>query len=199
MCLKNHGYQYLIEGFEPIMSHNHRSNRPLSGWAYWFIPNGSSWTPYLARRLVARFVDLAAVWALTRAIVWVISKLFVLVGSSVISTYAMTMLVILTVWEQPSTAIWGRTVGKLAAGIRVVRRGSEEPPGWGRATLRWLMIPGVLIAGVLIAGIPLVSGPLGLLAIVVLANGWHDRLARTTVACTRQLWHGSAIDGKQAT
>lgn len=107
-----------------------------------------------------------------------------LVRPSAISTYVLTIPAILAVCEHPSTAIWGRTVGKLIARIRVVRQGSDKPPGWGRATVRWLLIPGVLIAGLPIA---FSSGPLGLLAIVMLVNGWHDRAARTTVVCTRQL------------
>lgn len=40
-------------------------------------------------------------------------------------------------YEIVGVAVWGRTIGKLVAGTRVVRLGTLEPPGWWRSIARW--------------------------------------------------------------
>ena len=52
-------------------------------------------------------------------------------------------------YEVVPVALWGRTVGKLALGIKIVGADGADPPGFLRATLRWstaliALLPGVL-------------------------------------------------------
>ena len=41
-------------------------------------------------------------------------------------------------YEVSLTATRGQTVGKMIVGVTVVADGTTEPPGWGRAFMRWL-------------------------------------------------------------
>jgi uncharacterized RDD family membrane protein YckC len=63
------------------------------------------------------------------------------------------------------TARSGRTLGKRLLGLRVVRTGTRQPPGAGRACGRWLVGQLLLVT---------VLGLAGLAA-------WPDKVARTTV------------------
>lgn len=63
------------------------------------------------------------------------------------------------------TARTGRTLGKRLLGLRVVRAGTRQPPGVGRACGRWLVGQLLLVT---------VLGLAGLAA-------WPDKAARTTV------------------
>lgn len=60
-------------------------------------------------------------------------------------------------------AIWGRTLGGWAVGIRCVRADSGERPGWAVATRRWFVLYG---AAGLLAFLPVI-GPFAWLATLV--------------------------------
>ncbi|WP_425461442.1 RDD family protein [Kitasatospora viridis] len=67
--------------------------------------------------------------------------------------------------EVVPTARTGRTLGKRLLGLRVVRTGTGQAPGAGRACGRWLVAHLLLLTVLGLAG----------------AAAWPDRLARTTV------------------
>ena len=84
-------------------------------------------------------------------------------------------------YEVAMTALWGRTVGKMVVGARVVRSVDGKRPNIGNAFLRWLA-PGL---GALI---PFLGG-LGALLVLLSPTfdasgrrqGWHDKMASTLV------------------
>jgi uncharacterized RDD family membrane protein YckC len=84
--------------------------------------------------------------------------LYLLTGGHVAS-YA-TSLAIDAAYFIVGTALWGRTVGKLALHMVVVRTDGVEPPGWRVAIVRWLIVS--------------IAIPLGYIGIVggVLSLGW---------------------------
>ena len=93
-------------------------------------------------------------------------------------TVAIT-LVITLLYEVTLIAVKGRTLGKMATGIKVVRADSGSVPGWGKSIGRWI-IPGAL------GLIPYVEVVLYLLVYVSLLwdkthQGWHDKAAGTVV------------------
>ena len=85
-------------------------------------------------------------------------------------------------YEVSQVAIWGQTIGKRMAGIKVINAVHGGMPGWGKAFGRWA-IPG------LVALIPVVGPLLLLLCYVSLTwdrvyQGWHDKVASTLVIKT---------------
>jgi uncharacterized RDD family membrane protein YckC len=87
-------------------------------------------------------------------------------------------------YDTVAVALWGRTLGKVATGTRVVRYVDGERPPWSRALQRTLLpnaagaVP-IPLAPALEAAVYLsaVSHPL--------RRGWHDRSAGTLVVRTR--------------
>lgn len=85
-------------------------------------------------------------------------------------------------YELVLTAIKGQTVGKMIMGIKVVRSGDGQVPGFGPSFMRWLLpIIGGLICGIgeiLVYLSPLFdsSGRM---------QGWHDKAANTLVISLR--------------
>ncbi|BDZ49291.1 hypothetical protein GCM10025867_15320 [Frondihabitans sucicola] len=85
------------------------------------------------------------------------------------------------VYEVVMTAAWGRTVGKMIVGLRVIRAVDGRKPNVGNAFLRWIS-PG--LGGL----IPFV-GPFGALLVLLSPTfdssgrrqGWHDKMAGTLV------------------
>jgi uncharacterized RDD family membrane protein YckC len=80
------------------------------------------------------------------------------------------------------TALWGQTVGKHLAGIRVCSRRDLGPPGWLRAGKRW----GLYVAAGLV---PVVGGLLSMVIPLPLLwttnrQGLHDMFADTLVVRT---------------
>ena len=88
------------------------------------------------------------------------------------------------------TAVFGRTIGKYAAGIKVIGIGNGRVPGFVRSTLRWLAVSWGAV-------LELVYGtwPIGIATLIFVAlmltyapilwdprcRGWHDRAADTVV------------------
>ena len=86
-------------------------------------------------------------------------------------------------YEVPMIAKKGQTLGKMAAGIRVVRADDAGAPSWRDSVVRWV-IPAAL------GCLPYVGGILWLLAFVSLIwddarQGWHDDHAGTLVVKAR--------------
>lgn len=80
------------------------------------------------------------------------------------------------VYEALPNARWGRTLGKKLCGLRVLSMEEQEPPGYGRALLRWLVY-GVLAA--------LLIGVVNLLWALFdkpWRQCWHDKAAGTFTA-----------------
>lgn len=92
---------------------------------------------------------------------------------------AVIALVLTLLYEVTLIAVKGRTLGKMATGIKVVRADSGSVPGWGKSIGRWI-IPGALTV------IPYAGWILSLLVYVSLLwdktrQGWHDKAAGTVV------------------
>ena len=139
------------------------------------------------RRLLGAAVDVA---------VWTIMDLgltySVLSGDDAGVAHAVMMPAVTAAYEIVSVALWGRTIGKLVAGTRVVALESGAIPGWSRAILRWA-VPWIAGLGPFIpedglaAG--LVAAAAGVLTIFVyvgllkepLRQGVHDKVAGTVV------------------
>jgi uncharacterized RDD family membrane protein YckC len=85
------------------------------------------------------------------------------------------------VYEIAMTTLWGRTVGKMIVGARIVRTADGRKPNLGNSFLRWLA-PGL---GALIPFL----GSLGSLLVLLSPTfdssgrrqGWHDKMASTLV------------------
>ena len=94
--------------------------------------------------------------------------------------YGFIMAAVWALYEWPQTALWGRTLGKRLAGIRLVTTGARSRLGWVRAALRlalplsavaWWSWAGVAAAAVLYATCLLNPGRRGL----------HDLVGRSEV------------------
>jgi uncharacterized RDD family membrane protein YckC len=92
----------------------------------------------------------------------------------------------------PSTAAHGRTLGKLAAGTRVVDVRTMRPPAPRLSLLRWAVLAGptivlALVAGDARTGVAWLGTSVVLAPITwdVLRRGLHDRAAGTLVIRTR--------------
>ena len=147
-----------------------------TGWA----ELGSGETVELARpirRLGARILDVIVVAVIGVVLVIVFGG----VDDSGTGTFASLLLglVIGIGYEVSQVAVWGQTIGKRMAGIKVINAAHGGVPGWGKATGRWA-IPG------LVALIPIIGPLLSLLCYLSLTwdrvyQGWHDKVAGTLV------------------
>ena len=164
--------------------------------------DGDLWLAALWRRAVAWSIDVllfaGATFAIVAAIgiqrplalVWHLlrsgpgsftpSVLHQLVGAKVVLSLAVLVggFAVWVVYRVVCTGRWGRTLGKVLLGIRVVRaEDPSAPPGLRRAALRWVLLP---LAG----SIPLPGTGL-LVYLMAVRNqrrqGGHDRAARTVV------------------
>lgn len=92
----------------------------------------------IARRFGARIFDVFLVGG-----VWTITvRVFTDEGTDPSSGLSYGLILggyaLLAAYEIPSTALAGRTLGKLAFGLRVVRFEGGGPPGWRASVLRFL-------------------------------------------------------------
>jgi hypothetical protein len=104
------------------------------------------------------------------------------------------LLVVFTaLYTIPLMAVWGRTLGGWAVGIRCVRADTGARPGWALSTRRWFVLYGA--AGLL--GLAPVIGPFAWLATLVvglsplwdstrLLRGYADHFADDVVVMARQ-------------
>lgn len=91
---------------------------------------------------------------------------------TVMSALSLLYLALVYVYFVVATGLWGRTVGKRLLGLRVVNA-VGQPPGIGRALLREIV--GKFLSGLLLG--------LGYLWVAwdERKQGWHDKIAGTTV------------------
>jgi uncharacterized RDD family membrane protein YckC len=78
----------------------------------------------------------------------------------------------------------GRTVGKMAAGVRVVRADDGEPVGWTAAVMRALLP--LVLGAVPSIGFALTLGVYSFAVFSPLRQGLHDRAAGTLVVMQRR-------------
>lgn len=105
-------------------------------------------------------------------------------GTGVLLISIVTTFVAYLLYEVILVAVWGRTLGKLLMGLRVVRAADSGRPGFGPSLLRNL-VPTVL----LVVAFPLYPLPY-VAASVISGHRWpHDRLAGTHVVdCRSPRW-----------
>ena len=82
-------------------------------------------------------------------------------------------------YEVSLIALKGQTLGKMAAGIKVVRADNGEIVGWSKSIARWI-VPAVLSL------VPTIGPILSLIVYISFLwdstrQGWHDKLAGTLV------------------
>ncbi|GAA3147555.1 RDD family protein [Streptomyces echinatus] len=153
----------------------------------------------LGKRLAARLIDLLAVGAVTaaaavplgtRAVDHVQEKIdaarlsghevtvWLLDGTTGTSLGIILAVLLLAgvLYEVLPTVKWGRTLGKKLCGLEVRDIEAHEPPTFGPALRRWLVlsVPGLLAVGIL--------GVLWCLFDRPWRQCWHDKAARTFVA-----------------
>jgi uncharacterized RDD family membrane protein YckC len=145
-----------------------RRNR-AHGWS----GPGSELEPSPASRIVAEFVD----WLVFIGLCGITAGIALVVGVPSWGIWVLVLVVapvLLTIYEIVAIAAWGTTVGKRFAGLRVLRAGTLETPGWKRAAIRtlglapWSWIPRYLQRHAFRG-----------------AHGLHDRLAGTVVVDDR--------------
>lgn len=81
------------------------------------------------------------------------------------------IIVIAVLYQIVLIAVWGRTIGKLLVGIRVVRVNDGRSPGWVKSIVRYLIINLPFLAW-LVQMSPVFYDS---------RQGWHDRAASTIV------------------
>lgn len=86
------------------------------------------------------------------------------------------IIVIAVLYQIVLIALWGRTVGKLLVGIRVVRVNDGRSPGWVKSIIRYLVINLPFLAW-LVQMSPIFYDS---------RQGWHDRAASTIVIRRRR-------------
>ncbi|MEV5382006.1 RDD family protein [Streptomyces sp. NPDC052721] len=153
----------------------------------------------LGKRLAARLIDLLAIGAVTaaaavplgiRAVDHVQQKIdaarlsgrevtvWLLDGTTGTSLGIVLAVLLLAgvLYEVLPTAKWGRTLGKKLCGLEVRDIEAHEPPTFGAALRRWLVlsVPGLLVVGIV--------GVLWCLFDRPWHQCWHDKAAHTFVA-----------------
>lgn len=93
-------------------------------------------------------------------------------------------------WILP-VALYGRTIGKLVVGTRVMRIDGLAPPGWRVAGVRWgvLAVPGLLVILFGVVGVFVGWAVAAIVYAPILGRtrrGLHDRAARTRVVLTQR-------------
>ena len=139
------------------------------------------------RRLLGAVVD-GVVWTGVRAGLSYAGPF----GDDAALALDVTMIGLIAAYGIVSTALWGRTIGKLVAGTRVVGLESGATPGWSPAVLRWAVPSIVSLASLFqgdggAAGLAMVISAVVTIAIYVgvlrepLRQGVHDKVAGTVV------------------
>ena len=165
------------DGHEPILLQDEPAPNPIA-WTQERLPGGRTIASF-NRRLLGALID------------WLI-----VTGASLAADPRDLWLIIvgLGAYTILATAFFGRTIGKMVVGTRVVRGVDFEVPGLGKAALRWVLVSwGELLALVMTT----VPDAADVAVFVVLAvtyspilwdrrgRGWHDRLADTIVIRAR--------------
>ena len=108
------------------------------------------------------------------------------------TAFSLTWLALVAVYEVVLVATRGQTLGKLAAGTRVIDHGGERLPAWSQAVARWLVpsVPAIVGLFVVVDLVDVLSGAWTVLVYLPilgppLRQGWHDRVAGTVVVDAR--------------
>jgi len=132
----------------------------------------------IARRLAARIIDGVIVALPIVVALFSTTDVNDTTTLSIPLWFALAALVLGALYEITLTATMGQTVGKRLLGIKVVHLSDGDVPGWGSATIRYLLPTAV-------GALPIVQ----FLALVVylralwdpMRQGFHDRAAGTIV------------------
>lgn len=140
----------------------------------------------IPQRAVARLIDLVLV-----AIPWMFATLpyLELDGDElrfdgVPMWFPAGQVALAVLYETVAVAMWGRTLGKLALGLQIVRYVDGERPDWSRSLQRTLL-PN-LAGAIPVAFAPALEAVVYLSALGnTLGRGWHDRASGTLVLRSR--------------
>ncbi|MCQ3813331.1 MAG: RDD family protein [Acidimicrobiia bacterium] len=135
------------------------------------------------QRFGARVLDFFIVFG--ASVVFLLIAFAVIVSSSgsgglvFILFVAILIIIFGLAYEVTMIALKGQTLGKMAAGIKVVRADNGEIVGWSKSIARWI-VPAVLSL------IPTIGPILSLIVYISFLwdstrQGWHDKLAGTLV------------------
>ncbi|MDI6103835.1 RDD family protein [Actinoplanes sp. NEAU-A12] len=202
------GWQQPPPGWQP-----HPGAQPMQGYPYPFAmpevrPHGMALAG-LGRRLTARLIDIVAVLLLNVVVngyfAWLYMQDFlpifraywaqaqagnpppVMQATDRMSTLSVAIVMIGTLlwllYEAPSIANSGQTLGKRIVGIKVVGVEKTEPIGFARAFTRWARL-GIWTLFWWVCGLGLVIQFVAALSPVFdprLRQAWHDKAAATVV------------------
>ncbi|MCU1401349.1 MAG: putative rane protein/domain [Acidimicrobiales bacterium] len=153
--------------------------------------------PVITRRAVFvgdRIVASRARRALGAVIDWLILDLWAL-AAYVAGAPNWATAVTLGLYVIVATAVFGRTVGKFAAGTAVVAHHTAAPPGWMRSAVRWLTTSWPAVATIVVPNLPVWVDVLAFVGLVLTYSpllwdperrGFHDRAADTVVVLAKQ-------------
>ncbi|NJQ08382.1 RDD family protein, partial [Streptomyces lonarensis] len=175
----------------------------LSATAPWETDLGQAYPAGLGRRLTARVLDSLLPLAAAAAVAWplvdrardhVQGKIEAVEQAGVTDTVWLldtttagylgmvlgAMLLVSLVLEALPSAVWGRSPGKAATGLRLATMDGHDKPGAGSVLVRWLTysVLGVLLVGLLNVVWCLWDRPW--------RQCWHDKVAGTFVAAVRR-------------
>lgn len=175
----------------------------LSATAPWETNLGQAYPAGLGRRLTARVLDSLLPLAAAAAVAWplvdrardhVQRKIEAVEQAGVTDTVWLldtttagylglvlgAMLLVSLVLEAVPSAVWGRSPGKAATGLRLATMDGHDKPGAGSTLVRWLTysVLGVLLVGLLNVVWCLWDRPW--------RQCWHDKVAGTFVAAVRR-------------
>ena len=180
-----------------MSSHKQQSARN-GGQPFGWADLGTGESVELARplaRLGARIIDWIIQYVpMVVYLVWAVATNDYFFGSG--DDAPVQLLLFATIWfvgyEVVQIAVWGQTIGKRMARIKVIRTADGGVPGWGKAISRWIipLLPAFISFATLGSTLGTVIGPiaylLALLCYISLTwdrafQGWHDKAARTLV------------------
>nr|WP_275942324.1 RDD family protein [Streptomyces spiramenti] len=174
----------------------------MAATAPWETDLGQAYPAGLGRRLAARALDSLLPFAAAAAVAWplvgrardhVQGKIAAVEQAGVTDTVWLldtttagylgmvfgAMLLVGLILEALPSAVWGRSPGKAAMGLRLATMDGHDKPGAGAVLVRWLTysLLGVLVIGLLNVVWCLWDRPW--------RQCWHDKAAGTFVAAVR--------------
>ncbi|NJQ17157.1 RDD family protein [Streptomyces bohaiensis] len=176
---------------------------PLAATAPWETELGQAYPAGLGRRLTARLLDSLLPLAAGAAVAWplvgrardhVQGKIEAVERAGVTDTVWLldtttagylgmvlgAVLLVSLVLEALPSAVWGRSPGKAATGLRLATMDGHDKPGAGSVLVRWLTysVLGMLLVGLVNVVWCLWDRPW--------RQCWHDKVAGTFVAAVRR-------------
>jgi uncharacterized RDD family membrane protein YckC len=141
-----------------------------------------------SNRMAAAIVDALFVTLVLTALAWIVMGISASVGVDLNDETALGILAVVIVvmgilYTLIPTALWGQTLGKRLAGIRVVRSDNFDVPGWRRAAIRTL---GLTPLGWMPYGNAAVAAGESMFMFTRTRQGLHDLIAGTVVVDDRE-------------